>query len=310
MKTGAHSIELLARFALKEMQDSVTSIEFIEDGSTSSAYRIRGEASDYVLRVPAIDGRKRATYESDFAIRQALAHDTDHVAGPLLTNEVVNDQRFGPWALDTFCRGTNPDRGKLPSKVARQLGALLRALHSLPVSGFGSLTNTRSELRGRFESRATGVLSRFESPWPFSNGPLAEHPCTQSNKRLVGELLALESDLREFVEQGEPSIVHSDLHEKQFLMDNDELVAVLDFNEAVALRSQWDLGSVLYFHGSECLEEVLHGYAPGAENDSSLIGSTRLAAILIALHHGNRGAILARPHRIESATAFLSAELL
>jgi len=38
---------------------------------------------------------------------------------------------------------------------------------------------------------------------------------------------------------------------------------------------------------------------------ADLTAGAGLAAILIALHHGNRGKVLGRPHRIEASVRFL-----
>ncbi len=93
------------------------------------------------------------------------------------------------------------------------------------------------------------------------------------------------------------------------LVNNSKLVALLDFNEAMVGRAEWDLGSYYYFHGRECLCDLLEGYTEDLNARSKLANEALYGAILIALHHGNRGEILGKPHRITASVQFLANNL-
>jgi aminoglycoside phosphotransferase (APT) family kinase protein len=302
-------VQMIAAHALSTIDEVLISIQLIETGSTSSAYKLQGEERYYVLRVPASNPRKRANYESDYLIRQKLSLAGQKVAAPINTNLTAKSQGFGIWSLDRFCDGEFPVRGKIQNEVSKQLGGLLRKLHTLPVHNFGMLEGNSGKLEGAWQNQKSGMLSRYESPWPFCSVPIKQHPAVKSNPLLMEAVVSIKDDLIRFLAEGTACITHSDLHEKQLLVQQGNLVALLDFNEAVALRREWDLGSFLYFHGRDCLQSLLDGY--GAQQDQQeLFDGARLAAILIALHHGNRGEILHKKHRIEAATKFLSRELL
>ncbi len=304
-----NNIQQVASYALATIDEDLVSLELIETGSTSSAFMAMGASGTYALRVPTPTARKSANYDIDYFVRAELSRVSDRIAKPLHTNLTANANEFGEWALDEFCAGKSPERAKIPREIACQLGVVLRHLHSLDVEGYGLISKSGPVLRGSSNTKKSGILSRFESPWPLGEDTLTAVPAVLLKPPLRDALIEIQNDLGAFLDGGDCAVIHSDLHEKQLLVHDNQLIALLDFNEVVALRPEWDLGSVLYFHGETCLEHVLEGYAPEA-NRSVLADAARLAAILIALHHGNRGVILGRQHRIEASTKFLSAQLL
>jgi hypothetical protein len=160
--------------------------------------------------------------------------------------------------------------------------------------------------RGLCDNPIDGLLSRFESPWPFSETPLQSHPSVLNMPSLYPKLISIENELREFAESPDTVVVHSDLHEAQLLVTNDRLIALLDFNETMSGRAEWDFGSYYYFHGKECLNHLLEGYIDDTSARQKYAEQALYGAILIALHHGNRGVILNKPHRILASVRFLS----
>jgi len=186
---------------------------------------------------------------------------------------------------------------------------MLQVMHKLPVPGFGRQENSRDAFVGVKKTPESGLLTRFESPWPFTTETLQDHPAVLIRPSLIRPLQRLQSELSEFVRESTPSIVHTDLHEAQFLVVDYGLSALLDFNEIVAARPEWELGSYLYFHGRECLSDLFDGYCNNSSEKADLTVCAGLAPILVALHHGNRGKVLGRPHRIEASVRFLEETL-
>ncbi|NND90562.1 MAG: phosphotransferase [Granulosicoccus sp.] len=183
-------------------------------------------------------------------------------------------------------------------------------MHDIPVSGYGRLENSTDKLTGSAQSAEVGLQMRYEAPWPFTFESLDDHPTVRALPSLKPKIHRMESDLLSFEQGSKPAINHSDLHEGQLLVSADSLTALLDFNDAFVGRREWDLGSYLYFHGSKCLGDLLDGYCRSTDDRSSLTDQAALASVLIALHHGNRGAILGRPHRIEASVKYLSCMFL
>lgn len=281
----------------------------MNSGSTSSAFKISTDRTDYILRVSTPHGGKAASYESDFALRSSIWNEDLPIAKPIATNTSVEISINAIWAIDEFRTGSNPLRGKISRAVSNQLGELLRVIHSIPVSGHGLLENNRLKLRGVADTPEAGLLTRFESRWPFSPEPLTNHPSVREQPHLLEKLESLESVLFDFVNDGSPTLLHSDLHEGQLLESNGQLTALLDFNEAMVGSREWDLGSYLYFHGTQCFADLLDGYAHNSGERSEFTDKATCASLLIALHHGNRGVVLKRPHRIKASVRFLESML-
>ncbi len=297
--------EYLSIRIIKELGEVHFGTKYLDSGATSVAYRVVSDRSDYILKIAKPNVGKTVNYESDFRIRSQLFSAGLPVAKPVATSESIHLDVRETWAFDEYQTGAHPIRGDIPRLVSRQLGSLLRFMHKLPVSQFGQLDNSVDKMIGIADSPEVGLLTRFESPWPFSSELLDNHPSVRFLPRLKPKVQQLKSELLAFVKDSIPAVIHSDLHERQFVVQNGGLAALLDFNEAGAGRPEWDLGSYLYFHGRECLGDLIDSYADNSAEKSELHYNSQLASILIALHHGNRGKVLDRPHRIESSANFL-----
>ena len=127
----------------------------------------------------------------------------------------------------------------------------------------------------------------------------------QADQNLLCPISKMELRLRDFASGGGQSVVHGDLHEQQFLVQNRQLIALLDFNESFIGRYEWDFGSYLYFHGELSLIDLLSTYYSTANEIRNAKANAWLAAILIALHHGNRAKVLNRPLRLNKSVAVL-----
>ena len=301
--------EVIAANAVMKFRERHISTVYLEAGSTSSVFRVSTDIAEYILRIASPRAGKFTSYESDFLIRNTIWNPNLPIAKPIATDQSFNTGMEAIWAIDEYREGSHPPRGNIDPVVSRQLGIFLQKLHSISVTGFGQLENSRDRLRGMAESPIAGLLTRFESPWPFSCESLKGHPSVRVQPLLEEKLKPLESELLKFAQNGTPAVIHSDLHERQLLEHNGELTAVLDFNDAIVGRREWDFGSYLYFHGDDCLSDLLDGYTVDGHEKADHIHRANLAAVIIALHHGNRGQILKRPHRIEASVSFLEKRL-
>ena len=299
----------LCREIVKELGEQFVNVEYLEAGSTSRVYRVSTDHTNYILRIGFPHSGKPVSYESDFYIRNTLHKAGLSVARPVATNRSFKLSIRTIWSLDEYKEGTTAIRGRVAPAVSEQLGELLGELHRMPVSGYGRLENSRTEIVGEQQSPRSGLASRFESPWPFCSQELDVHPAIRVQPALKKKLLPLKAELYAFVREGSPSLVHSDLHEGQLLVSDDSLSALLDFNDAMVGRSEWDLGSYLYFHGAECFDALLDGYPSSPSDNAHLKEAALLSSLLIALHHGNRGVVLNRPHRIQASARYLEQAL-
>ena len=306
--TDSNELEKARSIALQATQDrgeKLSSIAFLDSGSTSNVFKLTTDIGNYVLRIASPRGGKSVAYEADFAMRKAMSDAGLPVAQPVATNTTVRFPTTDVWVLDEYIEGEHASRGDVPPAVSKQVGKLLRFLHGLKASRFGRLETVPDEFVGATDNPIEGMLMRFEQPWPFTQFKLEEHPAVQAIPALGGKLAPLEDHLKAFVLDSDPVVTHSDLHEGQMLINNDKLTGLLDFNDACLARREWDFGSYLYFHGEAGLSALFEGYTESLREKENYWEQAKYAAILIALHHGNRGVVLRRPHRIAASVRFL-----
>ncbi len=306
-----NSHQALALEIVSRLNESLVSCDFLAKGATCEAFKLTTNVREYVLRISTPNKGKSSNFESNFALRQSLSALSKKVALPIATNLDFDGSAQGSdWALDSYCEGGFVSRGEIPQDVSRQLGRVLKHLHSLPCKGHGALKNSRGLFLGSCADTVNGLLSRFEKPWPFCDYQLSVHPSVQVAPALLDKLVKLEDEFRRFASGGGVSVLHGDLHEQQFLVHKNQLVALLDFNESFIGRCEWDFGSYLYFHGERCLAELLDGYCEDAAEKEAYERGAWLASLLIALHHGNRAVVLSRPHRLDASVEHLKKALL
>lgn len=300
----------VARAVISALDEHLISVKPLASGSTSDVFYLRSNRSEYVLKIANPHPGKRAIYSADAVVRKLLNKSGLPVACPIATDHTMCIDISAQWALDLYCEGRQLERGMIPAVISNQLGQLLFMLHKLPATGFGRLEDTRSAIRGKCSNPINGLLSRFESPWPFSSKSLGCHPSVRDDAGLLKKITSIEAALGNFPEGGEGVVVHSDLHEAQLLVSNNKLNALLDFNETMIGRREWDFGSYYYFHGRACLADLLEGYTDNISVRENYMDESLSAAVLIALHHGNRGEILGKPHRIKASVRFLNEQLV
>ena len=301
----------LAAKIVAELGYGMRSIEALESGATSRVFRLSSSAGEYVLRIANPNTGKQAKYECDYAIRKALHAKQHRIAAPIATHRDIRIPGGSiVWALDAYVAGASPPRGAVPAPVSQQIGKILRDLHALASTGYGPLENRRDQFSGLQDNAPDGLLRRFEQPWPLGPLALEHHPAVRQIRALEKPLRALKAELLRFSTNGARAVIHADLHEQQVLASGSELTALIDFNEALVARPEFDFGSYLYFHGEQCLADLLDGYGVTSGQQNPVRLDARLAAILIALHHGNRSVILQRPQRLAKVVAFLQEQLL
>lgn len=190
--------------------------------------------------------------------------------------------------------------------MCQDLGALLASLQGLPVVGHGLLQDRDDVLVGQTSDPVAGLLTRLQDPWPFTPFPLQEHPIAAAAPDLITRLTPLASLLEAVARGSRPVCLnHTDLHERQVLITEGRLAALLDFGDATIGPPAWDIASFAYFHGWRLAHYVLMGLTDEEKARQDLLANARAFAVLIALHHASRSVTLRQPSRMHSAVRFL-----
>ncbi len=262
-------------------------------GASGQVFQLETTVGVFALRVAQPHPGKRAGFGADVRVRRELLKLDERTSRPLAHAGTHPDIANTAWCLDGLVGGESPARGALPPRVCREIGEVLAHLHSLDAAGYGLLDLASESLRGCCDDFLEGVQSRLQDPWPFWDGKLEQHPLMKVAPRLASRLEALREEMLN-VAAASAVVCHTDLHERQFLLQDGRLAALLDFSDAAIGPRVWDLASFGYFHGWTLAGEVLKGYGDLSEGTPR---QARLFALVIALHHLSRSFTLNRPER-------------
>ena len=278
----------------------------LAEGGTSTAWSFLTDSDHYVLRIAHPNPGKVPRYEADKGIRQQLRHLDRRVAEPIATNRSHPiDTIYSDWIIDKYVAGQIGIRGRLPTKVCRDLGEILIALHQLPCRGYGRLRNSDEQLIGSEGNVRAGIKSRFQDPWPFDNSLLETHHIVTMAPDLVDGLQKRRETLLKQLDQTECVVLQSDLHEGQIRFSDSGIEAVIDFGEAMVGWPAWDIASFAYFHGWHQTSLLLESYEENREMRNSIAIRAKDLALVIALHHSSRSITLNRPHRMQAAVSYI-----
>ena len=205
----------------------------------------------------------------------------------------------------SFMAGEHPDRGDLHRQTCLDLGKTLAVLHRIPVTGFGTPRLAGSTISGAQDNVFEGLATRFANPLPIDAPPAFE-----ISPELWQKMLPYLMKISEIISTGSGVLCHSDLHDRQIIVVNNHLAALIDFGDATICDYRWDFGSLLYFHGPRVLADTIEGYEPDTLLQAKLITAAHLFSVGIAMHIGARSVLPGRGHRLKVATVHLNKTLV
>jgi aminoglycoside phosphotransferase (APT) family kinase protein len=143
----------------------------------------------------------------------------------------------GAFCIEEKLPGTPLDvvleRGEWPGAAIEQLGALLAAIHGVPVEGFGYLQPDGRAWPGTFAE----MMLHLPDPGELASAAVRWGiPVRQVERGL--ELLA---DHRELYRWDTPRLVHGDFTLGHILVDGDRVSGILDMQECFGGHPIWDL---------------------------------------------------------------------
>lgn len=190
--------------------------------------------------------------------------------------------------------------------VATDLGRTLAILHGLPTEAYGVPSIAPPGLfKGSEKSALAGLYTRFENPLPAGRQQLAEHPIGRTDPELARSLESAIHTIQTTIANRKGVLCHSDLHERQLILGEGRLAALIDFGDTTIADPGWDFASLLYFHGPAALADALVGYTEDVSRRREIGDDARLLSIGIALHHTARSRLPGKHHRLAVATTYL-----
>lgn len=280
----------------------VESTSPLDGGRTSDAWLVIIDGGEWVVRVSRRDPTRPPTYDVEAELGTVLSDRGHPVAR--WSNVVVDGV---PCSVARRLRGRPVgDDERWSTSFAGSLAAVLRDLHSIPVSGFGPVELATGAGGARLVGVATdarrGLCERWSRApiWPFDATALDDHPV----RHLLGPELVrrLRDDEAAIVAAaGAPfGPVHSDLHRAHVLVDDDgRLAGLLDFGDVFVGSTSWDLALLLWYFGPTNAASVATAYGPVGTDLARRAG---MLAWAIGLHKLARnptdGAALGRLDRL------------
>ena len=221
----------------------------IGDGFASDAWLVEGwDGERAVLRIANGLGLADVTYEMEHALMTRL-----HERGAAVPRPIIGSWQLTGWPGPAFSLTSwAPGVPLRPESVPRSVPALtgfLDALRTVPFAGgFGPLqVAPDGSLRGAFDDRATGLVRWAERPfWPLDGSRLHDHPAIGEHASLIAAMEMRTDEARASLLEGPVAILHTDLHEGNVL-DDDGVLTVIDFGEALIGPVAWDIAAVGFF---------------------------------------------------------------
>lgn len=262
----------VAQIVIAAAGESPADMRIVGQGVSALGWRVDTDHGSYCLLVGLPDaGEGMAASPPQFEARSALLREL-HARDLRCPEPVATDRTPGippsltrwRWMLTTWLEG-EPVGDQMTPEIARELGALVGALHAIPVEGHGLLEDTDVAVRGAAGDASAGVLSRWgEELWPFDGRPLIAHPLVQAAQHLVVPIGELRDQLLAYAPADGASparaVCHTDLNGAHILALDRHLAGLLDFGDAAIVPPAFDLASFAYFFGWDAVEWLLEGY--------------------------------------------------
>jgi Ser/Thr protein kinase RdoA (MazF antagonist) len=217
------------------------------------ASRQPGESANLHARVPVM----AALHERDPRCPRPIASSA--------SDSMPESLRGGlPWLVTTWLEGEPVEA--MTDDIARDLGTLLAALHSIPCEGYGLLEDTADAVRGRETERGAAMVGRwYEGLWPFDGRALLTHPLARVEPRLLEPVGALRGALLRYAEPpAAAAVCHTDVNPSHVLVREGLLAGLIDFGDVAIVPPAFDIASFAYYSGWTAVEALLEGYAPNA----------------------------------------------
>ena len=297
-------------------------LRILGQGVTAVGWRVDARGGPYcvLIAIPrdvqAQQGRDEpAQFGARHALLTALCETTPLVPHPIATS--VDPDQSDPvagrwaWAVTSLLQGDALGPGGMPEAAARDLGAVLAALHAIPVEGYGLLEDRIDVVRGVATDRGAGMLARWPAGfWPFDGRSLLSHPVARLAPSLIAGLSAMREPLLRYAEA--PSAVaacHTDLNGSHFLLREGRLAGLIDFGDAAILPPAFDIASFAYFQGWPLTDALIEGYASNRIMREIRLVEAQQLAVALALQKVEKSARADDAVRRQYALDFLAQTL-
>ncbi|MEM9776980.1 MAG: aminoglycoside phosphotransferase family protein [Chloroflexota bacterium] len=299
----------ITKFATGE---SPSKIIPLGQGATSAAWRVDTGPNAVVVRIIPAGTPRPITYQSEFTVLRLLEAKDCPVPSPILNsaarpNQLTHIQE--PWAVTKAIEGQAIKKSQLSKTTAKNLGELLAALHSLPVTQFGRLAEQTGGVVGLQNDAISGVCARWcwAPIWPFDDCHLEQHTLSNLDAHIAAQLKDLKPTIFKAATEDRAVLVHSDLHGEHIFEKDEKLTGVIDFGASFIGAPAWDFAVIAYYHGWAALEALLTGYTSSGKVQSYQLKQAQKLGVAVSLYKLAKG-LKGRPtpKKLNKITDFLN----
>jgi len=243
----------------------------IINGETNEVYEVRTESDEEVI-VRIFHGERKRFGKERWALEQCaalgvpvpdmlLVKSIDDESGPL---QICVESKIPGVSLQEVRKSREDKSDPELADMLRELGRLLKKVHSVPTNGFGMLD---AEGNGKFASVAELVARDDHVNREKILEMLADRPVEIGMIKASYEILD-----REAAAYGDVSshLIHNDLSPEHVLIDDGRISGLIDFESACGADpiQEFSLWS-LKFDKQYPLRHILEGYGGGDAADAS-----------------------------------------
>ena len=172
------------------------------------------------------------------------------------------DQRSFLWIVERYVEGRefylDQADAKTRETVLQDMGRRLSLLHKIEVSGFGSLSDCIDI--AKFSTWDEWIEDQEDNIGPARN-------IVGTGSASTPQVRAVYRRLKQAY-KGPASLCHGDFSGDNLLVDNGRLVAVIDWENAIACDPAYDVAYWYRWHGDlNWLDSLLAGYEPESPTD-------------------------------------------
>jgi len=240
-----------------------TQAEFLCDGATSRAWRVKHGNVNIIIRMVRPGTGRPVTYLSEFEIYRQLKSKRSPIPEPIATyKDVQIDGVITPWAVTKSIQGRALKSDRLTPKVAHDLGRALATIHSLPIKKYGRLEERKNGIYGQQYTPRQGILARWcwGHLWPFDETLLKRNAAYNLLACLESRILQYGDIINSIGDDENVVLVHSDLHGEHIFVQNDRLSGIIDFGAAFIGVAEWEFAKLGFHFGWGNVKHIFEAY--------------------------------------------------
>lgn len=288
---------------MKEIKDLTSSLDLGElvtltkltSGGDSTSFDIETSTGQFILRT----GGRRVNYDVEHAVLVLARQVSDKVPTSVAASIDTKKYPFS-FSLQKKLSGVELESLAQPHwpPILEQVGTELAKIYAIKIAGYGQLDpeiyREAGELEGKHRSWQNFLLDYFTSHLAElevrlredTDSDFAGSKLSTKQRRQVIEIYQsfdeVGARVREVVWPHKASLLHGDLHGEHFLVGDNQLVGIIDFNKTFVGDPLFDIAYFSVMPGGELYSHLMR--TSGVKMDKERFSLYRLIISIVKIH--------------------------